>query len=227
MSIFGSGLSTTIQSASTVPLSVTVADVASVTIGGVNAPVLVVSPGQIIAQVPWEAVPGGPANVVVTNGAGASQTVQVQVAEFAPTVMNLNFGTTAQAYVINQDGTLNGAGTILGSIPTAVSHPEFSGSMVTIYATGLGPVSSAPADGSISSPQASPALSTPFVTIAGASAQVVSCGLSSKYPGVYEVVVSVPYGITPGNDQPIQITMNDPNTGNAASSTNTATMASQ
>jgi uncharacterized protein (TIGR03437 family) len=226
MSIFGSGLSTTIQSASTVPLSVSVGDVSSVTVAGTNAPVLVVSPGQITAQVPWEAVPG-PADLVVTNSAGASQTVSVTVAEFAPMILTLNFGTTAQAYVINQDGTLNGSGTVLGSIPTATAHAENSGNNITIYATGLGPVSSPPPDGSPSSDQPRPTLNTPFVTIGGVFANVVSSGLSAQYPGVYAVVVTVPFGITLGNDVPIQIQMSDAATGNSGSSTNLATMASR
>jgi len=38
----------------------------------------------------------------------------------------------------------------------------------------------------------------------------------------------VPFGITPGNDQPVQISMTDPNSGNpAVVSTNLATIATR
>jgi len=227
LSLFGTSLSNATQSASTVPLSMSVADVTSVTVGTFPAALVLVSPSQMIVQVPWEAIPGAPANVVVTNSAGASQPVPLQVAEFAPVIMNLNVGTTAQAFVLNQDGTLNGPGTILSTIPGTTPHPENSGNNVTIYATGLGPVASPPPDGTTSSNQSRPTLNTPFVLIGGGFAQVVSSVLSAKYPGVYEVVVTVPYGITLGSDTPISIQMTDSATGNTASNTNAATMATR
>lgn len=226
VSLFGTSLSSTIQTASTVPLSMSVADVSSVTIGGASAAVLFVSPGQINLQVPWEAVPG-PASLVITNGAGSSQTVQIQVAAYAPVIMNFGFGASAQAFATNMDGTLNGPVNTPASVAGVVTHPEFSGNPVTIYATGLGPVSSPPADGAASADQARPCTGTAFVTVGGANAQVVSCGLSSQYVGVYQLAFVVPYGITPGNDLPVQIQMTDPNSGNTVASANSATIATQ
>ena len=63
ISIFGSGLAQGANSASATPLPLSLGDV-SVTMNGIVAPVLYVSPGQINAQVPNE-VAAGPASLVV------------------------------------------------------------------------------------------------------------------------------------------------------------------
>src|SRR5215470_6303705 len=92
-SIFGTNLSATVQTASSVPLSVTLADVTSVTIAGAASPVAFVSAGRIGFQVSWAVTPGS-VNLVVTNNAGTSQPVQIQVAQYAPAILPLNLGLT-------------------------------------------------------------------------------------------------------------------------------------
>jgi uncharacterized protein (TIGR03437 family) len=221
MTLFGTSLASSIQTASTVPLSMTAADVSSVTIGGVPAAILFASPGQINVQVPWEALPGSAA-VVVTNSAGTSQAVQVQVQEFAPVIMNLGFGASAQAFAINTDGTLNGITNSPASIPGVVSHPEIAGNGVTLYVTGLGPVTSTPADGAGSMDQTRFCMGTQIATVGGLPAPITSCVLSGPYAGVYQVTITVPFGLAPG-DQPVQIQIAD--TGAAVPSTNLATIA--
>jgi len=81
VSIFGTNLAPQTLSASSVPLSTSLAGV-SVTFNGVKAPLYFVSPLQLNVQVPFEMVPGS-ANVTVTvNGQSDSQ--PVQIANVAP-----------------------------------------------------------------------------------------------------------------------------------------------
>jgi hypothetical protein len=57
-SIFGTQLAVSTASGQTVPLPLTLAEVKSVPVGGVAAPLSYVSPGQINFVVPFEAAPG-------------------------------------------------------------------------------------------------------------------------------------------------------------------------
>ena len=82
ISIFGSGLAAMTASAPSIPFPMSVADT-SVTIGGVPAPVLFESPGQINVQVPWE-VPVGLAAVVVRTRGASSAPASITVQSAAP-----------------------------------------------------------------------------------------------------------------------------------------------
>ena len=198
-SIFGTGLSTSIQVAGTVPLSTTINDVSSVTLNGTAVPVAYASPTQIGIQVPWEAVPGN-ANLVVTNGVGSSQPVPIQVVQFAPAIVALS-SFNLQALVTNADGSLNGPP---GALPGTTSNPATAGDTITIFATGLGPVTPPPVDGASSSDMPRSTTTVPIVMIGGMSAQVTFSGLSPQYVGLYQVSVVVPPGVT-GVAVPVQI----------------------
>src|SRR5262249_55624650 len=71
ISIFGSGLAPLTASASAVPLPLSIADT-SVTINGLAAPILFVSPHQINVQAPYEISPGKAALAVRSHGAQSS-----------------------------------------------------------------------------------------------------------------------------------------------------------
>src|SRR5947208_8921427 len=67
VSIFGTELAATTAQAGSIPLSTSINDV-SVTFNGVAAPLSLISPGQINAQVPWQAAPGQMTAVVTRGG---------------------------------------------------------------------------------------------------------------------------------------------------------------
>jgi len=98
----------------------------SVQVNGVDIPLFYVSPTQINAQMPYN-IPVGTASVrVVSNGTPtAEQTVQIVAA--APDVIQYGAG---RAVAVNQNGSVNGAGT-----------PAPVGSYVVLYLTGIGVVS--------------------------------------------------------------------------------------
>src|SRR4051794_30799360 len=66
-SVFGSGLASGLSIADSATLSTSLRDVDSVTIGGLAAPLVFVSDGQINAQAPW-GLGTGETSVVVTRG---------------------------------------------------------------------------------------------------------------------------------------------------------------
>jgi uncharacterized protein (TIGR03437 family) len=106
-----------------------------VTVNGIPAPVLYAGDSQINAIVPWE-IQGAPtANVCVVYQSNATNCITMNVDNAAPGIFQLPSGYAA---VVNQDGTINGP-----------QNPAASGSIVSFYVTGLGPLSPTPADGSI------------------------------------------------------------------------------
>jgi uncharacterized protein (TIGR03437 family) len=77
LSIFGSDLAPSTQSASSPPLPLSLAGV-SVTVNGATAPLYFASPGQLNVQIPYE-TGGGPAAVGVNNNGAGAQPVVVTV----------------------------------------------------------------------------------------------------------------------------------------------------
>ncbi|HTM47830.1 MAG TPA: IPT/TIG domain-containing protein [Bryobacteraceae bacterium] len=203
ISIFGTDLASGLSSANSIPLSTNLGDVTSVTIGGTAAPLVLVSAGRINAQVPF-GVAAGPADVVVNRGGASSAPQSVVVSQFAPALFSLNLG-TLQAIATNADGSLVAPA---GAIPGISSHPAAAGDTVTLFATGLGPVTPAIADGML--PGDTPRLTAnPVTVLIGAQPGTVSmAGLSSQFVGVYQLNVVVPGGVT-GAAAPVQVQMSD------------------
>ncbi len=179
ISVFGSGLSAVTVSASEVPLPISLADVA-VTIGGLRCPLLYVSPGQINVQVPYE-VPAGPAKLIVTAQGAASAPLSINILEDAPA--------------------------IFGIASKATSAPLTPGSYISVYVTGLGPMTSQVATGSAAPAGAVITAALPVTaTIGGVPATVQFAGLAPGYPGVGQVNLQIPQ-LAPGT-YPVVISVN-------------------
>jgi uncharacterized protein (TIGR03437 family) len=119
----------------------------------------------------------------------------VTVGLFAEAPGIFQVGGTAQGAVLNEDSTLNSA-----------SNPARAGTVVQIFATGLGAVSPQVTPGTPAS--ASPlshTVKTPVVTIGGIPAELVYSGLAPGTAGVYQINARVPPGIQAGNAAPVQI----------------------
>ena len=200
VAIFGGSLSGTLASANSVTLSTSLGDVTAVNINGIPAPLVMVSGGQITAQVPWEVIPG-PAMISVARGSSFSNAFTAQVNQFAPAFFNIGLG-GLQAIAVNGDGSLAAPAGILGSLS---AHPATAGDTLTFYATGLGPVNGSLADGALAPDATYTTTTTPLVTIGGIAAQVSSSGMSQQSFGVYQLIVVVPQGYTPGPSVPVQI----------------------
>ncbi|HSW49929.1 MAG TPA: hypothetical protein VLH09_07120 [Bryobacteraceae bacterium] len=135
--IFGTNLAAVTMSADRTPLPLALGGT-SVTIDGIPAPLLFVSPGQINAQIPWGVQ--APVEVTVTTVAGVSEPAQVKVSSSGLGIFTLDGSGCGRGAVQNvaADGTVS------------LNSPENSaepGSFVTVWGTGLTTVYSKPPDG--------------------------------------------------------------------------------
>ena len=137
VSIFGTDLAGGLTSASSIPLSTTLADV-SVTFNGMAAPILFVSPGHINAQIPWEVLGGGAssgmATAIVRRGGASSQPRDFQIAPFSPGIFSVQFG-VGNAIAVNPDGSLAAPENSIMGVRT---QPARIGDTIIVYANGLG-----------------------------------------------------------------------------------------
>jgi len=117
-----------------VPFPKQVANVQA-TFDGIPAPLLWVQDGQINAIAPWGLQPGQNTSVCVVSGSTATNCLQLPVAASAPGVFMVD---RYNAVAINQDGTVNSA-----------ANPAHLFEALTLYATGLGPISPLQPDGAL------------------------------------------------------------------------------
>lgn len=109
VSIFGSDLATTTASAAALPLPATLGGTA-VSLNGVTAPLLFVSPGQINAQVPsaLQSLAYGSATLIVTSGSTSGAPFQFQTAPAGVGMFTLDESGCGAAAALNvaPDGTV-------------------------------------------------------------------------------------------------------------------------
>jgi uncharacterized protein (TIGR03437 family) len=165
----------------------------TVTINGTPAPILYTQADQTNIIVPWGAT-GTTASIVVTQGATVSQTLSVPIAAAAPGLFTLSGGALAW----NQDGTLNSA-----------TNAAPAGSVVVLYATGLGQTDPAGTDGAKYGNLVLAETVTPVTaTVGGKAATVIYAGgAPGQVAGVMQVEVVVPTGAGTGA-VPVVITSN-------------------
>ncbi len=206
VAIFGTELASGLQQAGSVPLSTTLAD-ASVTVNNVPAPLYFVSPGQINAQIPWSSLPQGSAtgsaSVVVRRGSNSSSAQTLQLSSLAPGIFTIVSGSSLLAVVY--DATTGILAQASGSIPGLTTEPTQAGKVLSILATGLGPVNPPAQDGRDSLDALRTALTTPTVLIGGKPITPAFAGLTPQFPGVYQINIVVPDGLPTGNAVPLQL----------------------
>jgi uncharacterized protein (TIGR03437 family) len=198
IAIFGSGLSDTTDDAATtvLPLAIDFVHVSfDAPSPGLSVPghLTYVSPGQVNVQVPWELQGQTSAQVKVSIDFSDGNVFSVPLASYAPSLFEFGAGVAA---ALDRNFQVIGA-----------SNPAIRGQTIHVFANGLGPVTNQPASGD-PAPSSPPALTTttPVVTIGGQSAQVGFSGLTPGSAGLYQLDLTVPPGLTPGN-YPIGITI--------------------
>ena len=193
ISIFGSALSDTTDSAKTLilPLAIDYAMVSfDVPSANISAPghLVYVSPSQVNLQVPWELQGQSSAQVKVTIDFSYGNVVTVPLSDYAPAFFEIGGGNVAARDLSNN---------VIGA-----SNPAKQGATVQFYLNGLGPVDHQPASGdpAPSSPLAT-CQSVPSVSIGGKTANSSFCGLAPGFPGLYQINAVIPTGLTPGPQQ--------------------------
>ncbi len=196
-SVFGNELASRAAPATGSPLPTSLED-ATLRVNGVLAPLYYVSPNQVNAQVPWELAGQSQATLVVANGTEVADPQTVLLAPFGPGL-----------FMFLATGTL-GQGAILDTLARLVdgANPAREGSVLQIYATGLGAVT-VPQTNGMPAPGGSTIATTtvPTVTIGGRSAAVSFSGLAPGFVGLYQVNVTVPAGVLPGRSVPVVLTI--------------------
>ncbi|MGH9782564.1 MAG: hypothetical protein ACRD88_00115, partial [Terriglobia bacterium] len=195
--VFGRNLAQGENHASQLPLEKTLGG-ATVNIGGIEAPLFFSIEGQINAQVPFELAPNSRPHVVVQTARPSASTAltlpeTVTVAVARPAIFAVNQQGFGQGAILNQDFS-----------PNSASNPAARGSVIQVFATGLG--STQPAV-----PSGRPAPGSPLahVTVAvearigDRSARVHFAGLAPNFVGLYQVNVEIPAEIQPGSAVPL------------------------
>jgi uncharacterized protein (TIGR03437 family) len=164
----------------------------TVTINGTPVPIAYSSAFRVDAQAPFTLTPpGSTATVQVTYNGQASQAVTLNVASAVPGVYTASAGGPGPVKAVNQNGTLNSR-----------TSPASRGSVIIIYASGLGAVSPGVAAGAV--PPSSP-LSTVVggvgAFIGGVPANVQFAGLAPGLPGYYQLNIQVPSETASGTQQ--------------------------
>jgi uncharacterized protein (TIGR03118 family) len=156
----------------------------TVTVNGTPAPILYTHADQTNIVVPW-GVTGTTASIVVTAGSTTVQTLQVPLAATAPGLFPFSGG----ALAFNQDGTLNSA-----------TNAAAAGTVVVLYATGLGQTDPAGVDGTrYGSLVLAETVAPVTATVGGKTAVVVYAGSApGQLSGVMQVEVVVPAGAGAG-----------------------------
>jgi uncharacterized protein (TIGR03437 family) len=183
----------------------------SVTFNGVNAPLQSVFPSgaypYINAQLPFEIANSTSSMVVTVNGV-SSAPYSVQTTPQAPGVFTIPAGVGNAVLVNLSDNSIAApAGSIVG-LPT---HPITRGQTAFFYATGLGVLTPAVADGTASCNSAGgcTAVATPTVLVGGVPAEVVFAGQAGVYPGVNQVNITIPANAPAGNAVPLEVLSSD------------------
>ena len=172
----------------------------TVSFAGASAPIFYSSSGLVIVQAPTSLTPGSTTiQVNATNGQSAS--VPVPVVQTKPGVLTTDVSGTGQAKANNQDLSRNGDGTVSGSTAAA------PGSTISVYATGLGPLTPPVAQGAPASLTTLSTTTLPVTAnIGGRSATVQWAGAAPGQIGVYQVNIVVPLG-TPAGAARVQLSV--------------------
>jgi uncharacterized protein (TIGR03437 family) len=195
VTVYGSNLSPTNLATSQIPVPTALAN-SCITVNGQPIPLIFVSPTQVNAQMPFQAV--GAETVVVHTPGGTSGNFNLTVQPNAPAV----FLSGTAGPETNLPTIIRAANNTLATD----SNPIHPGDSLVIYLTGLGVTNPAgttgyPASGS----PLSNAVTAPSVTLGGMNLPVIYAGLAPGEVGVYQMNVSVPGGTPTGLSMPLTI----------------------
>jgi uncharacterized protein (TIGR03437 family) len=172
----------------------------SVTIGGLPAPVYLVSPGQINCLVPYAVdTTKSTATVVVTYNSVASNSVSVPLSATSPGIFSDDLSGTGDGAIVHLNGML-----------VSAANPATKGETLSIYLTGLGALTAPVTDGAAPNPPAADAVTAVvYVYVNGILLTPASgigyAGINPIFPGLYQINFVVPTILTDSGELPIAI----------------------
>jgi len=197
ISVYGNQLSPVNMTSSEIPLPTALAN-SCLSVDGQPVPILFVSPNQVNAQMPFQAV--GDVTMILRTPGGQSDSYNLVIQPNAPSVFMAAVGpeTNVPTVVRDDDNEL-----------ITSSHPihRSSNTPLTIYLTGLGPTAPSVATGlpGPSNPLAM-TITPPTITLGGVNLPVLFSGLAPGLVGVDQINVSVPFTVPEGMSVPLAIT---------------------
>ena len=183
-------------------------DGTSVSIGGQQAYIAFISPGQVNAQVPSN-VGTGVQQVALKSGGGTSATLSITVNPLEPGLLapaSFNIGGIQYAVALFSDGTY-----VLpeSAISGVNSRPAKPGDEIVLYGVGFGPVTPAIPAGQVVG-QSNTIASNFQMSIGGTPAKVDYAGLEPDYVGLYQFNIVVP-AVAASNAAPLTFTLGGTN----------------
>ena len=158
--------------------------------GGLPAPLLYASAGEVGAVVPFGTA--GPATEIeVVYRGRKSAPWPVHVVPAAPALFARDGTGGGQGWILNADGSLN-----------SPDNPAERGSIAVIYVTGLGQTSPPGEDGRVTRDLVVPAPVLPITAVIDDHpAEVLDSGAApGKVQGIFRITVRVPYDVAPEYD---------------------------
>jgi uncharacterized protein (TIGR03437 family) len=200
ISIFGAALAGSSAAATGLPLTDQL-ETTQLAIGGVSAPLLYVGDTQINALVPYGLQTNAKYTIIAQRGTAISSPQTISVQEAQPGVFTADESGKGQGYVfkIASDGSETLA---------APGAPATAGDVLVIYCAGLGEVQP-----SLQAGMPAPLMPLEYTvnpvtaTIGGVSANVAFGGLTPGFAGLYQVNLTVPSGVTPGDSVPLLLSV--------------------
>lgn len=169
-------------------------------INGMVAPLFFVSAAQINFQVPWELTGQSEASVTAAVGGVTSSPVIFPLALDSPGIFVVNSSGQGAVLIANTASIAAPAGVFQGS------QAAVPGGFISIYCTGLGPVTNQPATGVLAS-NTSVTTAIPTVTIGGIQSTPLFSGLAPGFFGLYQVNVQVPSNVSTSDAMPLFLTI--------------------
>jgi uncharacterized protein (TIGR03437 family) len=206
VSIFGDRLADSQQLAGSAPFPPDLAGT-QVLLGETALPVLFVSANQVNVLIPYSLSSSTNHPLLIQRDNTSSVPYPVTQADVLPAIYSADAtGTGLGAILIANTPYLAGpAGAYAGSMPVQ------QGQYVSIYCSGLGPVTNTPPDGAAapSVPPFANTILTPSVTIGGVAAPTIQySGLAPGLVGLYQINVQVPANAPTGDAVKVVVSVN-------------------
>ncbi len=169
---------------------------ASVTVGGIPAPMFYATSGQLGIQIPVELDGQASADVQVTVGGLTSEVQTVSLASVKPGLFTVSQDGKGTAVCIHSDGVT----------PVTADNPAHPGEVVIFYGTGFGPVD--PPLGTGEPSAGNQTTLTPAITIDGLPADIQFSGVAPGFVGLNQINVVVPGLARTNAADPVVLTIN-------------------
>jgi uncharacterized protein (TIGR03437 family) len=194
-SVFGMWLSSENVVANEIPLPTSLATT-TIRLAGRAVPQLSLSSDHSLIQIPWELAGREQVEMIVSVGGVAGRPETVRLSDYAPGIFTIEQTSRGRGFVeLTATGELVGPA---GSLYGRPSRPARRGEFITIFCTGLGPVTNQPETGSPAQFYLSQTLTAPVVTVGGVTAPILFSGLAPWQVGIYQIVAQVPLDASPG-----------------------------